>query len=100
MFKKYFFFIIFLFFQISILIAQPANKSIKLPSISSTDKNWVDSVYNKLSLEEKIAQLFMVAAYSGTDKYNAEAIEKLIKENGIGGLIFMQGTPSAQAELM
>ncbi len=81
------------------VFAQPANKTIVLPSISSSDKNWVDSVFNMLTLEEKIAQLFMVAAYSGTEKYNADAIEKLIKENKIGGLIFMQGTPTAQAEL-
>ncbi|HQE13347.1 MAG TPA: hypothetical protein PLQ78_11395, partial [Flavipsychrobacter sp.] len=31
---------------------------------TSTDKSkWVTSTYNKLSLEEKIGQLFMVAAY-------------------------------------
>lgn len=65
---------------------------------SSTDKSkWVTNTYNKLSLEEKIGQLFMVAAYSGGKNYNEPAITKLIENKQIGGLIFMQGTPEEQA---
>lgn len=59
---------------------------------------WVNETYNKLSLEEKIGQLFMVAAYSGTKAYNEPAITKLLQNKQIGGLIFMQGTPEAQAQ--
>ncbi len=58
---------------------------------------WVDSVYNSLSLEERIGQLFMVAAYSGGKSYNEASIKKLVANNQVGGLIFMQGTPKAQA---
>ena len=46
------------------------------PSIARNQ--WVDSVYNRLSMEERIGQLFMVAAYSGTKAYNEELITKLI----------------------
>lgn len=60
---------------------------------------WVDSVYNKLSIEERIGQLFMVAAYSGGKNYNEDAITKLIDNHQIGGLIFMQGGPVRQALL-
>ncbi len=60
---------------------------------------WVDSVYNSLSQEQKIGQLFMVAAYSGTSKYNEQEIKSLIRNQHIGGLIFMQGTASKQASL-
>jgi beta-glucosidase-like glycosyl hydrolase len=60
---------------------------------------WVDSVYNSLSETEKIGQLFMVAAYSGGENYNKDLIEKLLKARQIGGVIFMQGTPEAQAKL-
>lgn len=60
-------------------------------------KNWVDSVYNKLSLEERIGQLFMVAAYSGGNSYNEPFIKDLIAKHEIGGLIFMQGDPASQA---
>jgi beta-glucosidase-like glycosyl hydrolase/CubicO group peptidase (beta-lactamase class C family) len=65
----------------------------------STQKEWVDSVFTTLSSKEKIAQLFMVAAYSNRDQKHQQEIEKLIKEEKIGGLIFFQGTPSKQAEL-
>jgi beta-glucosidase-like glycosyl hydrolase/CubicO group peptidase (beta-lactamase class C family) len=80
------------------VIAQPKNNTAKLPSLKNDKNNWVDSVYKSLSLEQKLGQLFMVAAYSGGEKYNQELIEQLITQNQIGGLIFMQGTPLAQAE--
>ena len=60
---------------------------------------WVDSVYNTLALEEKFGQLFMVAAYSNKDFAHYNAIDKLIQENKIGGLIFFQGGPVRQAKL-
>lgn len=59
--------------------------------------NWVDSVYQSLSLAERIGQLFMIAAYSGGEKYNEAIIDSLIRNYHIGGLIFMQGTAEAQA---
>ena len=67
------------------------------PSIARNQ--WVDSVYNRLSMEERIGQLFMVAAYSGTKAYNEELITKLIDAHQVGGLIFMQGGPIQQAML-
>lgn len=62
-------------------------------------RHWVDSVYNTLTKEERIGQLFMVAAYSGTKNYNEEAITKLVAAHQIGGVIFMQGGPARQAAL-
>jgi beta-glucosidase-like glycosyl hydrolase len=59
----------------------------------------VDSVYNRLTQEERIGQLFMVAAYSGGPKLNVSEIEGLINKHQIGGLIFMQGGPVRQANL-
>ncbi len=58
---------------------------------------WVDSVYNKLTAEERIGQLFMVAAYSGGKNYNEELVTKLVTDHQVGGLIFMQGGPVRQA---
>lgn len=65
---------------------------------TSARSKWVDSVYSRLTLEERIGQLFMVAAYSGGKDYNEPAIKKLVAANQVGGLIFMQGTAEAQAE--
>ncbi len=66
---------------------------------SDAETHWVDSIYSKLSLDEKIGQLFMVAAYSNKDLNHINAIDKLITENKIGGLIFFQGGPVRQANL-
>ncbi|MBS1772730.1 MAG: serine hydrolase [Bacteroidetes bacterium] len=76
--------------------AQPKKKT-DITSIAKAQ--WVDSIYQKLDDTERIGQLFMVAAYSGGKDYNEEKIKTLISERRIGGLIFMQGTPEAQASL-
>lgn len=60
---------------------------------------WVDSIYNQLSFDEKVGQLFMVAAYSNKDEAHNKSIDKLVEENKIGGLIFFQGGPVRQAKL-
>lgn len=66
---------------------------------SNKQQIWVDSVYNKMSFEQKIGQLFMVAAWSNKDTVHTNSIEKLIKNYHIGGLIFFQGGPKRQAKL-
>ncbi|WP_333693693.1 glycoside hydrolase family 3 N-terminal domain-containing protein [Flavobacterium sp.] len=69
-------------------------------TVPTTDeKKWVDSIYNALSLEEKIGQLFMVAAYSNKDSAHIKSLDKLITEQKIGGLIFFQGGPVRQAKM-
>jgi hypothetical protein len=50
-----------------------------------------------MNLREK-GQLFMVAAYSNKDSVHVKAIDQLIEENKIGGLIF-QGGPIRQIKL-
>ncbi|GAA4451110.1 glycoside hydrolase family 3 N-terminal domain-containing protein [Rurimicrobium arvi] len=66
---------------------------------AASAQKWVDSIYNKLTPDERIGQLFMVAAYSGGKNFNEEAITQLIDRHQIGGLIFMQGGPVRQALL-
>lgn len=60
---------------------------------------WVESVMKKMSLDEKIGQLFMVAAYSNKDEKHKDELSYLIKKYKIGGLIFFQGGPMRQAQL-
>ena len=66
---------------------------------SEAETKWVDSIYAQMNFEEKVGQLFMVAAYSNKDSVHVNYIDKLIKENKIGGLIFFQGGPGRQANL-
>lgn len=60
---------------------------------------WADSLLSAMSVEEKVGQLFMVAAYSNRDEAHVREIEGLIRDHQIGGLILMQGGPSRQLEL-
>jgi beta-glucosidase-like glycosyl hydrolase/CubicO group peptidase (beta-lactamase class C family) len=69
------------------------------PPFIGAGKKWVDSVMNKLTPDQRIGQLFMVAAYSNKPKAHQEEILKLILNQHIGGLIFMQGGPLRQAKL-
>jgi beta-N-acetylhexosaminidase len=65
-----------------------------------TNSKWVDSVMTELSPDERIAQLLMIPAFSNKDAAHKKEVLKHIKEYKIGGLIFMQGNPKAQLELM
>lgn len=60
---------------------------------------WVDSVFATLNTHQRIAQLFMVAAYSGGEDRSQERLEKLVGEYGVGGIIFFRGRPVQQAHL-
>ena len=55
--------------------------------INFCDRNypWVDSLMQTMTLDQKIGQLFMVAAYSNKDATHQKEIETLIKKYQIGG---------------
>jgi beta-N-acetylhexosaminidase len=71
----------------------------QLPPFLSDTANWSDSVYNSLSLEEKIGQMFMVAAYPNKGDQDKQRVTNLIKNYHVGGIIFFQGTTQQVAEL-
>ena len=66
---------------------------------SNAETKWVDSIYKTLTFDDKVGQLFMIAAYSNKDETHFKEVEKLIEENKVGGLIFFQGGPNRQAKL-
>ncbi len=63
------------------------------------DNPWADSILATMTLDEKIGQLFMLAAFSNRSETEYRATEKLIRDYHIGGLIFFQGGPGRQAAL-
>jgi beta-N-acetylhexosaminidase len=60
---------------------------------------WVDSLMNKLSLDQKIGQLFMIQAYSNKKNQSTDDLIKLVDQFQVGGVIFMQGGPVALANI-
>ncbi|MFV0564746.1 MAG: glycoside hydrolase family 3 N-terminal domain-containing protein [Flavobacteriaceae bacterium] len=66
---------------------------------AETQTKWVDSIYNAMTLPEKIGQLYMVQVMSNQDKTKKDGIVKLIKDYHIGGLIYSLGGPVRQAKL-
>lgn len=63
------------------------------------DTSWVSRKMAEMTVDQKIGQLFMVAAYSNKGEAHRNEIMELVKNDGIGGLIFMQGGPVRQARL-
>ena len=77
-----------------------AQQKVRPPFLKFENDQWVDSVFNSLSLDEKIGQLIMVPAYSGKGNAHILHIIKLIKENKIGGIITMQGGPMRHVNMV
>jgi beta-N-acetylhexosaminidase len=69
------------------------------PEFITQSHSWADSVFDSLTEDQRIAQLFMVAAYSNKDTNHEKRIENLITKYNLGGLIFMQGTAEKEIEL-
>jgi beta-glucosidase-like glycosyl hydrolase/CubicO group peptidase (beta-lactamase class C family) len=65
---------------------------------SIAQQKWTDSILSQMTMDQKIGQLFMLAAYTNKDKKHTDYIESVIKKYEIGGLIFMQGTPEEQVK--
>jgi beta-glucosidase-like glycosyl hydrolase/CubicO group peptidase (beta-lactamase class C family) len=65
-----------------------------------SSSRWVDSVMKTLTPDQRVAQLFMVAAYSNRKRIDEDSISTLIKQYGIGGMVFFQGGPVRQSRLL
>lgn len=61
------------------------------PDFLTNDSDWATQNMLNLTLEEKIAQLFMVATWPEKGEKHQAEIEKVIREQKIGGLIYFQG---------
>jgi len=88
-------FSILLGLHVSVLSAQ----SPLIAHDSLAQKQWVDSVYNTLSLKQKVGQLFMVQAFSEEKNLQKEKLLELINKHHIGGIIYSKGGPVRQAHL-
>ncbi len=81
----------------SISFCQTSNPLEKKDTVAQI--KWVDSIYENMSLPEKIGQLFMVDVFSSDPKAKVDKIRALIRDYKIGGVIFSKGGPVRQAKL-
>ncbi|WP_340077559.1 glycoside hydrolase family 3 N-terminal domain-containing protein [Leptobacterium sp. I13] len=66
---------------------------------SLAQNEWVDSLYNTMTLKEKVGQLFMIDVFSEKDTLHTNQIKRNIAKYHIGGVIFSKGGPKRQAKL-
>jgi beta-glucosidase-like glycosyl hydrolase/CubicO group peptidase (beta-lactamase class C family) len=86
-----------------LLISATSFSQVYLPKLKKYSPvvipNRLDSILNTLSLRQKVGQLFMIAAFSNRGDAHTERIDSIIKDCGVGGIIFFKGTPYKQALL-
>ncbi len=63
-------------------------------------QRWVDSVFNSLTHEERIAQLIMIRVHSNLGADHVAAVLNDIRNVKVGGLVTFQGGPGRQANLV
>jgi beta-glucosidase-like glycosyl hydrolase len=68
-------------------------------SSNLSEKDWVDSVFNSLSAEQKIAQLMVIRAHSNFGADHVAKVSELVTKYNVGALCFFQGGPVRQANL-
>ena len=89
---------IFLLFFLSEGICLAQQPDPLMASRPDLQKKWVDSVFQSMSLDQKIGQLFTPMVFSKKDEKHFEEIKSLIEDYHIGGLIFSLGGPVKQSQ--
>jgi beta-glucosidase-like glycosyl hydrolase/CubicO group peptidase (beta-lactamase class C family) len=62
-------------------------------------QKWMDSVFNSLTPDQRIAQLMVIRAHSNLGPDHIAKVENDIRNYNVGGLCFFQGGPVRQALL-
>lgn len=62
-------------------------------------QQWVDSVFDSMTPEERIGQLFMPIVEVKNTPANRELVRKYVEEYKIGGILFSKGKTLEQAEI-
>ncbi len=63
-------------------------------------EKWVDSVYNSMTLNQRIGQIFVPKLNPETAAATKQSIARLVNDYGIGGLLFSRGTINEYATLI
>ena len=97
-FNKNIFFAFFSILSINIFGQYlPKNGDLKLYQKA---EKYADSLYQQLSLDEKIGQLYIVALYNNRGEEEIQKIRNLVEKEKIGGLILMQDDAEKHINLL
>ncbi len=69
------------------------------PNPDKFAKDWVDKEFDKLSLDEKIAQLMMIEVRPTYGSAHLEKVRSDIRKYKVGGVIFFKGDPLTEVKL-
>ncbi|MGB4958967.1 MAG: glycoside hydrolase family 3 N-terminal domain-containing protein [Saprospiraceae bacterium] len=90
---------IFIFAMIFFLGNAAYGQTIKPAFLTDYNKQWVDSVFNSLTLDEKIGQLLLPRGNYSGKPHDAATLASWVRDYKIGGIVFFASNPSAQAAL-
>lgn len=91
--------LVFIFGCVGYLQAQFSPKNIT-KDLDKKAAKYADSLYAKLSMDERIGQLYIVALYTNKDPNHISGVRKLVEQERIGGIILMQDDAEQEIALV
>ena len=91
--------LVFIFGCVGYLQAQFSPKNIT-KDLDKKAVKYADSLYAKLSMDERIGQLYIVALYTNKDQNHISGVRKLVEQERIGGIILMQDDADQEIALV
>lgn len=85
-----------------IFVLPVSARSVEYTQVATKDEacsQWVDSVFSRLTRNEKIGQLLVATLPAEASRQNKKMVRTLVRKYKIGGLVFDGGTPEEQAIL-
>jgi len=91
--------LVFIFGCVGYLQAQFSPQNIT-KDLDKKAVKYADSLYAKLSMDERIGQLYIVALYTNKDQNHISGVRKLVEQERIGGIILMQDDAEQEIALV
>ncbi len=82
-----------------LVLLLPFLNGVSQKTLDRQEETWVDSIFETLTLDQKIGQMMMIRAFSKGDKSEEKKILALIEKEDVGGICFFQGSPNEQLRL-
>lgn len=67
----------------------------ELNDITAEAEAWADSVMSRMTLEERVGQLFMPAVYAADDRLSLRNLHRYAADYHIGGVVLLKGSAEA-----